>query len=445
MNPDPLQQQPQQPIFASSASTLSKNHSLHSSRVAPSTVKTYINTAPPANTSSLRAAWARDEPPSPKENELADHSRFAQLTATSRPSDATSLQSSSQSGAPEDPGPSRWWAFTRHRPTDSGSIPLSPSLQRARRPRDGVRSMSIPWLSVSVLRRSLDQDEEQTPSTLHEEPEVDEHDRAAPPRMSNRSRLRIDMPPTIAAPFTLAQNRTPGWETPWTSAHPHTSGFMDAAVHSGERDLHHADEKLTSWQRRRKRLRAYMMYNVYVPLLFRLCNIVLTTAALAIAIRIRIIEQHASVTGALGPSPTVVIIFASLTLVHVMVAIYLEYFGRPLGLWHTSWKLAYTLFEVVFICAWSSALALCFDNFFTSPIPCTSPSSISWYSHLPRPPLPNGVNGFDGGVGETLCDDQVALICLVGVGLMMYCFNLFIALFRIFEKVKYHPASIINR
>ncbi|PIL31625.1 hypothetical protein GSI_06327 [Ganoderma sinense ZZ0214-1] len=438
MNPDPVQQQSQPPLFASSASTLSKNHSLHSSRLAPSTVKTYINTAPP---------WARDEPPSPKENEPADHSRFAHLTATSRPSDATSLQSSSQSGAPEDPGPSRWWAFTRHRPTDSGSIPLSPSLQRApRRPRDGARSMSIPWLSVSVLRRSLDQDEEQTPSTLHDEAELDANDPElpAPPRMSNRSRLRIDMPPT-AAPFTLAQNRTPGWETPWTSAHPNMSGSVAGSVRREQRDSHHDDEKLTSWQRRRKRLRAYMMYNVYVPLLFRLCNIVLTTAALAIAIRIRIIEQHAAVTGALGPSPTVVIIFASFTLVHVMIAIYLEYFGRPLGLWHTSWKLAYTLFEVVFICAWSSALALCFDNFFTSLIPCASASDISWYSQLPRPAAQNGVNGFEGGVGDTLCDDQVALICLVGVGLLMYCFNLFISLFRIFEKVKYHPALILNR
>lgn len=37
--------------------------------------------------------------------------------------------------------------------------------------------------------------------------------------------------------------------------------------------------------------------------LFRLCNIVLTTAALAIAIRIRIIEERSGVMGALGASP----------------------------------------------------------------------------------------------------------------------------------------------
>src|SRR5258708_6428250 len=51
-------------------------------------------------------------------------------------------------------------------------------------------------------------------------------------------------------------------------------------------------------------------------------------------------------------------------------ALKLEYFGRPVGLWQTSGKLAHTLSEVLFICAWSAALSLCFDNFFTSLIPC---------------------------------------------------------------------------
>jgi len=119
-----------------------------------------------------------------------------------------------------------------------------------------------------------------------------------------------------------------------------------------------------------------------------------------------------------------------------------EYFGRPLGLWRTSGKLAYTLIEVVFVCAWSAALALTFDNFFTSLIPCAPASSTSWYSQLPRPTIP-GVSTLEGSVGDGICDDQLVLICLVGVGLMMYCFNLVISLFRILERVKYQPASIL--
>lgn len=95
----------------------------------------------------------------------------------------------------------------------------------------------------------------------------------------------------------------------------------------------------------------------------------------------------------------------------------------------------------MFICAWSAALALSFDNFFTSLIPCASNASIAWYSDIPRPDnlLPD-IKGTTG-VGEALCDEQLALICLVGVGLIMYCFNLVISLYRIFEKVKYHPVA----
>ncbi|KAH9847379.1 hypothetical protein C2E23DRAFT_848880 [Lenzites betulinus] len=415
---------------SASTSSFSKSHSVRSSRAPPSTVKTFINTAPP---------WAREEPPSPGEHETHDGAKY--FPDVFRPSDVSSFQSS----APEDPGPSRWWSFARHRGMDSSTVPLSPTSQESqsrapRRPRDGSRAMSIPWFSTSYLRRSQEHDVADSPTTLRES--EGEGSRTGSPQVNNRNRLRIDMPPT-SGPHTLAHNRTPGWDTPWTSSHP--SG-MDSHgdPHAQETGSHDDDEKLSPWQRRRKRLRAYMMYNLYVPLLFRLCNIVLTTAALAIAIRIRIIEARNGVTGALGSSPTLVIIFACLTLVHVMIAIYLEYFGRPLGLWHTSWKLAYTLFEVVFICTWSAALALSFDNFFTSLIPCVAETSISWYSDLPRPSLPNKINGFEGGVGDTLCDDQVVLICLVGVGLMMYCFNLFIALFRIFEKVKYHPTSVLT-
>jgi hypothetical protein len=116
----------------------------------------------------------------------------------------------------------------------------------------------------------------------------------------------------------------------------------------------------------------------------------------------------------------------------------LEYFGRPLGLWRTSAKLAYTLLDVLSICAWSAALSLCFDNFYTSPIPCADESSISWYSHIPRPPSPLT----DEHVGATLCDNQLALIILVGIGLLMYCFNLVISLYRIFERVKNHHTSV---
>ncbi|KAI6044937.1 hypothetical protein EDC04DRAFT_178238 [Pisolithus marmoratus] len=191
--------------------------------------------------------------------------------------------------------------------------------------------------------------------------------------------------------------------------------------------------------RSKKGIRAFILFNTYVPLLFRFINITFTTAALALAVHIRGLEMRYGVRGVLGSSPILVVIFAPLTLVHVMVAVYLEYFGRPLGLWRTSGKLAHTLLEVCFICAWSAALSLCFDNFFTSPIPCASAQSIAWYSQLPRPAFQiPGLGAEEGSVGDTLCDSQLALIFFVGFGLTTYCINLVISLFRIFEKVKYH-------
>jgi hypothetical protein len=104
----------------------------------------------------------------------------------------------------------------------------------------------------------------------------------------------------------------------------------------------------------------------------------------------------------------------------------LEYFGRPLGLWRTSHKLAHTLFEVLFICAWSAALSLCFDNFFTSYLPCASLSSINWYNELPHPTNDILPNNIDDTIRDTLCDDQLVLIVLVAIGLIMYCVNLII-------------------
>ena len=155
--------------------------------------------------------------------------------------------------------------------------------------------------------------------------------------------------------------------------------------------------------------------------------------------------------GLTTPLSVLVVIFAPLTLVHVMLAIYvipasrsspavtdpdfiaqLEYFGRPLGLWHTSGKLAHTLLETLFICAWSAALSLCFDNYFTSVIPCSA-SGNEWYNELPPPPTIPDVGSF----GPRICSHQLALIWLVGFGLVMYCMSLIISLYRIFEKVKY--------
>lgn len=89
------------------------------------------------------------------------------------------------------------------------------------------------------------------------------------------------------------------------------------------------------------------------------------------------------------------------------------------------------------ICAWSAALSLCFDNYLTTTLNCTPPSATNWYSELGPEESPHGMQ-FSPDLVKNLCAKQRDLISLVFVGLVFYCGNLVISLFRIFEKVKYH-------
>ncbi|KDQ63624.1 hypothetical protein JAAARDRAFT_385164 [Jaapia argillacea MUCL 33604] len=430
-----------------SASTVSKTHSVrsHQTIVPASTIKTVVTTPP----------WARDEPPSPTEDvsPSTTPNPSSRWGLESRPSDGISTHSSS--GGPPTPGPSRWWTFARPALGDSQSRVFEPEEDPNRskpdKPRMSLKDRSMSWLSPAMaLGRNL---EEGPSREKGKDPEV-----ASP---TDKSTLQIPLPQPPAAPYTLSHNKTPGWSTPWS---PKISdGILGQRNYTtipngglGEPDLDDyglSTPHMSPWQRRRKKIRKFLLTNTYAPLvspvhmpkprylnspkLFRFVNISFTSAALAVAVRIRTLEKRNGIMGAVGASPTLVVIFAPLTLVHVMMAIYSEYFGRPLGLWRTSAKLAHTLVEVVFICAWSASLALAFDNFFTSVIPCAAASSISWYNGIPR--TSNPISGMEGSVGERICDNQVVLICLVGVGLIMYCINLVISLYRIFEKVKYRP------
>ncbi|EIN14179.1 hypothetical protein PUNSTDRAFT_80320 [Punctularia strigosozonata HHB-11173 SS5] len=406
-----------------------KTNSLQSQLRGTSTRRSVV-TSPP---------WARNEPPSPTEQTLLSTSDLTRPRA----SDVGTSRTASP-GPPPESANSLWQTFAhadgRPPPPPPPAATVNTQLQPPQMRNIGwaLKERSKSWLTPAN-RRSQDGATETKPA------DAGNTVFPRPPRQNARG-LTLELPPPQENLFTLHHNHTPGWASPW-SARPHPlfpvgNGYepSDHANSADETEVTGPNEKSTDWKSRRKRWRRFFLTNNYVPLLFRVINIAFTTAALAMAIRIRETEMHHHVMGAVGSSPTLVIIFAPLTLVHVMSAIYLEYLGRPLGLWRTSAKLAHTLFEVVFICAWSAALSLSFDNFFTSLIPCASPSRISWYNELNRPSNIPGLGRGHGGVGDNICDDQVILICLVGVGLIMYCINLVISLFRIFEKVKYHPA-----
>ncbi|KAF8337897.1 uncharacterized protein EI90DRAFT_2909105 [Cantharellus anzutake] len=246
------------------------------------------------------------------------------------------------------------------------------------------------------------------------------------PRRRQRNSLHLDLPSPPRIPenaFTRTQAQTPGWDIPWVP-HQQGTGSSEAAGAAGV------------WSRRRKKWRHFCLHHNLVPLIFRMLNLALTTTTLGVAIKERQLERDNHVLGVMGSSITLMIIFAPLTIVHVLIGTYLEYFGRPLGLWRTSWKLFYTLSETVFICLWSALLALIFDHYYTSPLRCVSPSSNDWWNSLP--PVSSPVtSGIEAMLGDNLCDHAIALIVLVFFALIAYCASLFVSLFRIFEKVKF--------
>ncbi|KAK7064131.1 hypothetical protein R3P38DRAFT_3249713 [Favolaschia claudopus] len=350
----------------------------------PSRSRHTIHPPPPLPSVITSPPWAKDEPPSPTEEQNFADSLHAVESHASVPS-FNSAYSPSNSA-------SRWWAFARPRgDSDAAEDPYSipPLTEKPDRRTVSFTNRSISW------RPSGTRDGSTFPRRN---------------RQLNRNwNLSITLPTPPAGAFTAQHNATPGWDAPWTSRvgaqgpagrhHSDSSSYNEHDEESGSPGGANKDH--TAWQRRRRRLRTFILTNTYVPLLFRCINLAFTTTALGIAIRIRLLERRLNTMGELGSSPTLVIIFAPPTLVHVLTSIYFDYFGRPLGLWRTSAKLAHTLFEVFFICMWSAALSLCFDNFFTSVIPCASGSTISWYSTIPRPQSNN-----DPVSEDQRCDDQ---------------------------------------
>lgn len=199
-------------------------------------------------------AWALDEPPSPSDDPDGEQTA-TRRPSTARLSDVYSYQSSAHHGSEHG---SRWWAFTRPRTSEpSQHAPpkdsyehgeLKPPEKRGSMFRDRSKS----WLATSN-RRSQDA------TGLSPRPTKTLEGQHTPmDRHPNGWGLTIDLPPPPSAPFTMAQSRTPGWDSPWT-ARPLRNPEQDIFA----REASDSDEKTGS---RKKRLRTFILTNTYVPL-----------------------------------------------------------------------------------------------------------------------------------------------------------------------------------
>ncbi|SPO21383.1 uncharacterized protein UTRI_00860 [Ustilago trichophora] len=233
--------------------------------------------------------------------------------------------------------------------------------------------------------------------------------------------------------FTVHQPATPGWASPWKPEERGHGGLNAAGyfprTDSG-RTIGSKDGRKSAWFETWKN---FLIHNPFVPLLFRLINIAFTSATLAVAIKLLVILRSEGANDAVGASPLVAIIFAPLSLVHVGFQIWLEYFGRPIGLWTVQSKLSYTVVELIFICLWSSELSLTFDNYFTSTLICVNYGSPYVGPRQPPADRPNPLN--NPNRKPYICRLQGSLIGLVFVSLLAYIIVLTVSLFRIFVRV----------
>lgn len=220
-------------------------------------------------------------------------------------------------------------------------------------------------------------------------------------------------------------------------------------------------EKVGRFGRRRKarpldaldwrlRVRRMLFLDARVTIYIRLFNLAIAVTLLALSITVRQKVGQLGLRGIIGPSTTLIISYSCLTIVHVLTAIYREYFGRPIGLWGLRSKMLWVCLDLLFIALWSSGATLAINDYIDTPLGCT-PSTPWWsngieYTDMPNSalpgyavfettiPVPDQLKG--SPLARSVCRRQVGCFAVSVVVLLLYCGNMVLSLFRIFETVR---------
>ncbi|ORX34174.1 hypothetical protein BD324DRAFT_604971 [Kockovaella imperatae] len=219
--------------------------------------------------------------------------------------------------------------------------------------------------------------------------------------------------------------------------------------------------KEDDWKKKAKRV---LFLDARVTIYIRLINLAVVLAALALAVTIRLRLDSLGIPGVMGSSTTLIISYASLTSVHVLTAIYREYFGRPIGLWGLRSKMLWVCLDLLFVGLWSSAITDSANDFIATPLMCAR-GKAWWASDLDPDIMTVTVSrsrlhardfyvdqdtysGFralemvladditNSASTRDICQRQGACIGLSLVALVLYGGNMVLSLFRIFETVR---------
>ncbi|WWD18113.1 hypothetical protein CI109_102562 [Kwoniella shandongensis] len=220
----------------------------------------------------------------------------------------------------------------------------------------------------------------------------------------------------------------------------------------------------SDWRRRYKRM---LFLDARVTIWIRAMNLAVVVAALGLAIVIRIDLIKLRLPGLIGSSTTLIMAYSCLTILHVLTAIYREYFGKPIGLWGLRSKMLWVCLDLLFVALWSSAMSLAINDLIATPLECTaggawwrdglareyadllndltklsvhnnittsSIASVSSISQTLGITLPASV--INSPLTHQVCRRQAGCIALSLLALMLYGGNMVLSLFRIFETVR---------
>jgi hypothetical protein len=212
----------------------------------------------------------------------------------------------------------------------------------------------------------------------------------------------------------------------------------------------------------KRRLRRKLFLDARVTIWIRFVNLAVAVCSLGLAVTIRKELFALRLPGLIGPSTTLVIAYSSLTIIHIFIAVYREYFGRPIGLWGLRSKMLWVCLDLLFVALWSSALTLQINDLIDTPLNCV-PQKAWWeegrsseYAALlddldvlraSNSNVPDyGVSGTLGlilpdvittsSLAREACRRQEGGIALALMTLLLYGGNMVLSLFRIFETVR---------
>jgi hypothetical protein len=302
-------------------------------------------------------------------------------------------------------------------------------------------------------------------------------------KKQRRYRQAIAPPTPSGLGFTAAEKghgRTDSWKQgrvveegfDWGNGHHHHGITeegdltMDRTETSEKQDGKHNKVKTKvkrndglDWKRR---LRRKLFLDARVTIWIRFVNLAVAVCSLGLAVTIRKELFALRLPGLIGPSTTLIIAYSSLTIIHIFIAVYREYFGRPIGLWGLRSKMLWVCLDLLFVALWSSGLTLQINDLIDTPLNCVSQSA--WWEEGRSSEYAELLNDLDVlrssdatledlGISATLglilpdaitgsnlareaCRRQEGGIALALMTLLLYGGNMVLSLFRIFETVR---------